>query len=331
MAAMAKVPTKFMISLHTDLVEKNLANSTVSDYLARLVRINNGNVFNNLGFLKQKDSVMEWLSQYEDSSRSKYLSAIVTCLTALGISTQHLYKTTYQFYKVKLDECLGKLDEIDPHIKTPKEQENFVSWDEVIAKREVLKNKVDLFKGDKNLDLENFQTLVQYLILCLYSMIPPRRNKDFQNMRIILKGSTEGLPTESNYLDLSEGQFIFNQYKTQKFYGSQTEDIPEDLMEVIMIWLKHHPALVGRNAKPKDIPLFISYNGGQEVLVNYVTLRLNRIFKPKKVSTCILRHAYINHKLGNVFAEEESHMAEREELAEEMGHSVDMQHRYWKK
>ena len=62
---------------------------------------------------------------------------------------------------------------------------------------------------------------------------------------------------------------------------------------------------------------------------NDITKQLNAIFKPKKVSVNMLRHSYLTHFYGNQAGTPP--LTVISELAEKMGHSVEMSLKYIKK
>ena len=331
------VPTKFMETLKDTLIrERNLATSSANTYLSNLVLLNDKQAFNNLGFLKRnKEKIMEHLSQFAETTEQNYLTAIVSALSTH--KDQHLYKTIYKYYQDILKEKLGVKDEEDTTEKTEKQIDNWVTWEECENKWKELREEVDKFKHDKSISKRNFETLINYLILSLYVLIPPRRNKDYLCMYVLIKDTPESElePEIKNYLDLSNEELIFNQYKTKKFYGVQKEKVPEALMEVFRTWLKFHPTLNGIAKKSREVKLFVNAEGIAQNLDNFITLRLNKIFK-KKVGCTMLRHVYITH----MFGEEYTEMVKlkktllnkgADKTAEAMGHSMEMAAKYSKK
>jgi hypothetical protein len=242
------------------------------------------------------------------------------------IKEQHLYKTIYKFYSELLKEKLDKRDGVDKKEMTETQKENWLSWEDVDKKYKELKADVDKFKGDKSISRKNFETLVDYLVLSLYFLVPPRRNMDYLTMYVLLRDAKpeELEPEIKNYLDLQNQEFIFNQYKTKRFYGQQKEAIPDELMEVIRIWLKFHPTLNGMTGKKaREVKLFVNHEGIAQTLVNFVTLRLNKIFG-RKVASTLLRHIFITHKFGDEFEE-------MSKTANAMGHSLSEQRDYAKR
>ena len=318
-------PTKYMQELKAKMIEdRKIAESTANTYISNLVLLNEKQAFNNLGFLKKrKAEIMEHLTQYSDNTEMNYLSCIVSALSTR--KEEHLYKTIYKFYQGELNDRLGKRDEVDTSVKTETQKENWLTWLEVMERWNELKDEVDKFKGDKSITKRNYETLLNFLVLSLYVLIPPRRNKDYLHMYVLLKNDGRPLEPEiKNYLNVADEEMIFNCYKTAKHYGTQVEKIPENLMDVIRIWLKFHPLLNGvSGSKPREVKLFVSVDGSPVHLDNFITYRLNRIFD-RKVASTMLRHIYITSQYG----EEYEKMVK---TAKAMGHSVSEQKDYIKK
>jgi len=65
------------------------------------------------------------------------------------------------------------------------------------------------------LSAEDHKTLLDAVVLSLYTLFPPRRNQDYQRMDVIAKW-TEETPKDRNYYDVKGKQFVFNTYKTAK-------------------------------------------------------------------------------------------------------------------
>lgn len=336
MASSRITPTKYMTELRDQLIkERGVADSTANTYIANLVLLNNKTTFNNLGFLKKnKDLILEHLSQYADSTEQNYLSAIVSALSTR--KDDHLYKTIYRTYKEILNEKLGKRDEIDSSVKTESQKENWIDWEDVLKKWNELDEEVSIFKGDKSITKKNFEILLDYLVLSLYVLIPPRRNKDYMLMYILLKKDDKPLEPEiKNYLDIENEEMVFNHYKTAKHYGVQIEKIPEEMLNVIKIWIKFHPHLHGITRKPREVKLFVNEQGTSFNLDNFITYRLNKIFG-RKISSTLLRHSYLTGKFGaeyNEITKLEKIIKEKgsEDIAKAMGHSTREQKDYVKK
>jgi integrase len=128
--------------------------------------------------------------------------------------------------------------------------------------------------------------------------------------------------TNINYIDYTHKRFIFNTYKTAKFTGQTIEDIPNKLFECINMYIALHPILKG-NTDNMNTRFLVAFNGRPLTISNDMTRILNDIFN-KNIGVTMLRHVFITHKFGDL-------KREREDIANKMGHSTDMQDIYIKK
>ena len=101
-----------------------------------------------------------------------------------------------------------------------------------------------------------------------------------------------------------------NQYKTDKTYGQKIIDIPSHILKLIERWMKYN----------KSGFLLINIRQSDPMTKNGLTKYINKIFKPKKVSTTILRKVYLSDKYPVVY--------DRKDMKNDayvMGHSIDTQ------
>ena len=117
---------------------------------------------------------------------------------------------------------------------------------------------------------------------------------------------------EHNYFDPKTNKFIFNVYKTDNKYGEQVIDVPQELLEVLELYIRFHPLVKKKN--PENVPLLVNYSGVPFKAQNAITRILNKIFK-KNISSSMLRHIYLSSKYG-------PELKEREKDASLMAHSV---------
>lgn len=313
--------TKFMGKLKKQLmIERQITESSADAYLRLLVQLNNKNGFTNLLFLRDVKGIEAKLLQYMKSTQKNYISAICS---VLSLQKGKQYQKLYAEYSDMLDDLRDEIVEErgDTKEKTEKEEKNWIDWEDVIAKRDEYELAVEKFEDEKTITAEQYETLLAYLILCLYTYIAPRRNADFQKM-VVVRQWNESMPENKNYLDLYGQKFIFNVYKTVKFYGQQIIAIPEDseLREAIIVYLKHNPGYKSSKNKSVEFPFLMKQDGTPLTVVNAITRILNRVFG-RNVGVSMLRHSYLSQKYGGA-------LSEREEDAEAMAHSVEEQAKY---
>lgn len=311
--------TDFATTLHKELMEtKKVAESTATAYIKTLTILNEKKPLKNLNFLKKTEEVLKKVSEYADSTQKAILATLVSVLS-LHTETSSK-KKLYELYKEKM---MGKVEEVkkvetaNEGKKTAKQSENWMTWEDVNAKKNELKTEVDATKGKKTLLVRDFEHLLSYLILSLYTEIQPRRNQDYSQM-LIVKSWKESDPLEHNYYDIKGKRFIFNKFKTAKTYGRQIVDLPESLIEVLKMWVKRHP--LAKEMKTA-YPLLVDEKGEPLSAVNAITRILNKIFG-KKVGSSMLRHIFITEKYGGT-------KEEQKKDADAMAHSVSEQQKVY--
>lgn len=303
-----------MMQLHRELMkEREIADVTASQYIRSLYSLNNSNSFNNLAWLKNKESIGNRLAEFADSTQKTLLSVIVSTLSL--VKEKQTYKRIYTHYYNEMMEKAKENGERDTSKKSEREEANWISWEVVKAHEDRLAKDVAGFKG-KELTLNEWDTILSYVVLSLYTQFEPRRNQDYQLMYVV-KTPKQATDESKNYLTLAEPrQFIFHKYKTAKTHGTQTFDVPSGLSKVLDAYLAWHP--LARSKKSSEFPLLIHKDGSMLNAVNAMTRVLNRIFG-KRVGSTMLRHIYLSAKYD---------VDEMNETAEKMGHTGNMQREY---
>ena len=322
---MAFVVSKYMMKLRQDLIDKkNTTESTADTYIRLLVQLNNKKSFNNISFLKDINRVKEYISKYALSTRKNFVSGICSILSMYKDSST--YKKIYADYTVLLNELRNQQDKErgDTSEKTEKEKENWVEWEDVEKKRDEILKEINGFVNQKNITAGQYETLMAYMLLCLYTYLPPRRNADFQQMYVVREWNDK-MPTDRNYLDLHNQQFIFNVYKTAKKHGQQKAEIPDDspLREAIIFYLKHNAHYRASKNKSTEFRFLTKQDGTPLTSVNVITRVLNKLFK-KRVGSSMLRHSYLSKKYGKV-------LEEMKEDSDMMAHDTNTQKTYIRK
>lgn len=307
--------TAFKLDLEKNFQNKNISQSSINLYLRNLEKLNDDEPLKNLNFLSPLENIVKKLENYKPNTFRGYLISICS---ALHFETSKKMKKLYEEYYnllMKTNKNLKEKEKLQE--KSESQKENWIDWEEVEKKHKVLEELVNKFKDVKEINQHKYNILLEYVILSLYYFFPPKRNQDWALMNIIFK-EEPNLPTDKNYLDYSNKQFIFNKYKTSKSKGELIENIPEKLMEVINLYFKFHPLLKGKKiTKTTNVPFLVYYDGKDFTSVNSITRILNRIFN-KKIGSSMLRHIYTTSKYGNI-------VKEMKEDAQIMGHNIETQ------
>ena len=306
--------TPFMMELHKELRNKReIADSTASQYIRTLYSLNSELPFKNLAWLKNTASVELRLENYAESTQKSMLSTIVSTLSIVKSSS---YKKVFAYWYNRMMEKVNDSNQKDTSQKTPKQEKNWLSWDVILAHEKRLGSEVHELVKKKSLNPSEWQTVLAYMVLSLYTKFSPRRNQDYQFMKIV-KTPKQAEDKDSNYFVLDTKQFIFNKYKTATSHGEQVFDVPQDLVDAILLYCKAHPL---KPTMKSPFQFLVLHDGSPLPSVNSITRILNKIFG-KNVGTTMLRHIYLSHKYD---------VTEMNEDAEKMGHTSGMQHEYMK-
>jgi hypothetical protein len=180
---------------------KDLSKSSLDSYKAKLKKLNNNNIVKNLNFLNNVENIKDIIKDYKPNTQRNYIIAIASVLKCfLNNNRTKKAENLYKQYSTILDEYNANLK--DQTAMTDTEHKNWIKQDELEGIYNDLKSK---HKNDK-------QTFQNYLLLSLYYLQAPRRNKDYQLLKITSKYN-DGLSNEFNYLDIKKKKFIFNNYK----------------------------------------------------------------------------------------------------------------------
>jgi hypothetical protein len=288
--------------------DANISQSSQKLYFSNLRRLNGGSPLTDFKFLDKPEAIADKLKDYAPTTQRNFLIAIVSALNLGG--TQPKHKKLYSRY---YDLMLNKNKEVKEIKHDP---EGLPKWNDITEKRNALAEQVKEFWTNKQISPLQYETLLKWVVVSLYTLQAPRRNGDYLNAFIVDKNSPQ-LAEDRNYITLKEPhEFVFHKYKTDKKYGTQTEPVQQELQHVLNVYYKHHPLLV-KGRLPKDTPAvkFLVYADGEPVSqLNAITRILNSALG-KGTGSSKLRHAYLTDKYGKI-------SEEQAEDAEKMGHSV---------
>ena len=184
--------------------DKPISDSSKKLYTRNLMKLNNDQPITNFNFLKDPKSILNIIKEYKPTTQRSYIIAICTVLK--NSKHQDLYNKYFEILSNFDNQLKVRTD------KTDKQEKNWLSNDNIDKISNELKSKVVKKVRNK----EEYNTLLNYMVLSLYTLHPPRRNIDYSLMKI----SNNMDDDMFNYLDMDKEQFIFNNYKTQGKYNS---------------------------------------------------------------------------------------------------------------
>lgn len=325
----------FTEELISKLKGRGIADSSVALYVRNMEKLNGNKSLNNLNFLKKYPDIIEKLKVYKPNTQRGFLISIVSSLTCFK-GEKGVDKLLKRYYDTMI--ALTKNINSTAHNgeKTETQNDNWEDWSQVKETYEALK-KSALENISSPITEGEYNRLLDLVVLSLYVLNPPRRNSDYNNMKVVSQYTPEVADalSGSNILDWNSKRFIFRRYKTAKTYGETIIPIPPELQHILTIYfdkkgiLRHlQPPVVKKGKKTIQpsvfIEPFLTFWNDKPFVINSITRILNRIFG-KRIGSSMLRHIYTTNKFGK-------QLEEQEKVAEQMGHSVgEMNQTYIKK
>jgi hypothetical protein len=295
-----------MTKMENILMSEGLTENTASQYVKRLMLLNNGKKFTSIAFLRKSKDIMEYMrddKKFSASSMESYLGMIISVLKKLPSKMNEKARKQYEEILEKPDEYFTKRDrtvKTENQEKSWLDKETFEKYvDEAREKGLTASRKTKVFTT------RDYNAVLEYFLISLYTLLPPRRNKDYQLMKI----DTE----EGNRLDTKTKEFIFTDYKTSGKYGEQKLDLNEypEFLKVLKIYMKRRPN--------ETDDLLVFHDGKGFTQTNTITRLLNKIFGGNKVGSTAIRSMYLTSKYGGEQNEE------MKKDADQMGHSIQTQ------
>jgi integrase len=255
----------------------NVTESSIKTYTSIVSKLCKrlGLEFSPLVFIDNKSILMNYLKDVPISTQRSVISAIIAIHEDEDF--KELLDRANQDYNA--EKATGK--------KTDKEEQNWVTQNEIADKLKELRRLYKSTSSKKEKSSKDYQVLQNYVILALTSgyYIPPRRLSDFTNLKI-----NNINPESDNYIK-DYNILILNVYKTSKKYGEQEVSLPKKLVKIIDKFIEQTKHI------NREYLLFDNYfNPLTSVKLNQ---RLNSIFDGKKISTNNFRHSYLTENFGD--------------------------------
>jgi integrase len=213
-----------------------------------------------------------------------------------------LHKGNEEIKKLMVEDQKEVNKQIATHKKSDKQEENWLDYNE-IKKRVDNKLKLTkaLFTSKEKLSDKEYNDIILTMILLLttgyYETMPPRRNMDMNELKF------RNYSNDDNYI--TKTHFVFNKYKTSKYYGEEKIEIPKEMKPILNNYLRHRKMYEG------DYLLNPQGYSENKFKSNDMGKYLNKFFG-LKIGTSMLRHIFISHYID---------IKKIKDNADKMGHS----------
>ena len=268
--------------------DKPISENSEKLYTRNLEKLNDNKPVTELKYLKNIKEVLSKIQKYKPTTQRSFIIAICTVLKN---NDDKLYNQYYEILSKMNNDLKVNVD------KSDKQNKNWIESDKIDGIYENLRKAVT--NKSKTGAKESYDSLLHYMILSLYVLIPPRRNLDY----VLLVISSDMSDKKFNYLDFTKKQFIFNNYKTQGTYESVIIDIPDDLFKVIKSYMLKHPHKAKLNNKKYHIHFLVNFYGEEIDKSTQMTKLLNSIFGGLKIGNSMLRNMYLTNRYSGMMKE----------------------------
>ena len=262
--------------------------------------------------IEHTDDIVEHFKDLEPKLRKTRLSALIVFLDNPKEITEDALKTMDVFRKQMMKDGAEYSRELRLQEKTPKQEDGWMDWNDIITNYKNLEKEVSYFKTQTSLTKQQFKRVQMFVLLSCLLLIPPRRSTDY----VMFKIRNEDI-NKDNFMETKgrKSYFVFNTYKTAKKYGKETIEIPTALKNIINRW-----KLINKNDY-----LLVNSNMDKKINATQLNSMLYDYFN-KPLSTSLIRHIFLSEKYKNVPA-----LQEMQKTADEMGHSLTQALEYVKK
>jgi hypothetical protein len=236
------------------------------------------------------DKIIQMLTEkYKTSTLPNCISGIIWNLDLLYKDSTYdksyitSIKDKYTLLNSKLISDNFKISFSNNKTLSEREEKTFQKWEDII-------NMYDIMRI--NLDKNNFNSFLEFVIISLYVLHPPVR-ADYANMKVFIDDSFVPTNYKENYCVIQTNpRFVFNKYKTSKKYGTKIINMNDELHNIILDW-------VNINTSEYLLTSYIQYkNEFKPFTEETLSHRIPLIFKkytgiPSTINT--MRHSYITH------------------------------------
>jgi hypothetical protein len=275
------IANKKNIELFGGAREKPLSEGTIKTYTIKLNKLNDDKIITDLKFLKETDAILAKINNVTNpNTRRTFIIAIVAVLKG-----NKKFAKEFEIYHKYMMDINGVLNKESFKSEKTKEKQTKVNMEELYKNYDELKQVITEIGKKRKVTEEQYEKLRLLVIQSLYLTIAPRRIQDYALMLV-------EKPTEDKQFNYYyDGKFYFNSYKTKDAFKQQVIDIPQELQDVIKIWLKF---------KSNDNNYLIVKKSGKPYTAQELSNDIKVIFNNQSMGSSVLRNVYLSSKYGDV-------------------------------
>jgi len=191
------------------LESRQLSQNSIKLYKHNLLKLNDNKPNKSFHYLKNMEDILDKIKELKPTTECSYIKSIWSVLRDIP-KYKKLYDEYFELLKKYNNDLKVNTD------KSENQEKNWISQEEVFEVHQKLKeDEKELLNKKRKIDKSTFHKLLHYMILSLYTLISPRRNKDYSLMEV----SSDRNDDNYNYLVMDKKKnfkFVLNKYKTDK-------------------------------------------------------------------------------------------------------------------
>lgn len=293
-----------------------IGETTKKIYHANLKKLKEHEIIYEGNETRSVKSIVEYIRTLglSESSVKSYLSAIKWDLIDVKKIEPNKFTDELSEYITNINNALQNKE--NENEMTSKQKNIYVNWDDILATYDELKKKYQ----------SSFEDHKNFVLLSLYVLFPPRRVLDYSQLFVSTSNNVNINKKLSDHYDVKNyyvrdsKQFIFNNWKGKSNpigdeikFKQQHFTVPNNLCNVLNKFIdkyKIEGSLLNMTEK-------------------MLSDRIKKIFKKyqnKSATINIIRHSFITNFINKPLITKKIRL----EIAEKMGHSLNMQLGYYK-
>lgn len=246
----------------------------------------------NISILNNYKKNNKWIN--EQNYKISTLKSWYIALFSLSKNEKNVNDKALEFYHENMIKLRNKNNkEIKKNIKSKKQSEEWVDYEELKKIPTLLKNILSSINEKEN-KKKYYRTYTDYVIISLYTLIPPLR-LDYFKMYIFDKEQLRYYP---RYMEINKKKkqikIHLNEFKNVNKIGKQVIEINnKELINIIINYINFKE----KNNYKTELLLYSITNKGEEVEFTSNTFgrKVERIFQKyigKKITVGLVRHLY---------------------------------------
>lgn len=214
--------------IYNSFKDSNLSHRSKLLYVNRLLKLDPSGGESGINYFTNTSNILNKIKNESLTTKKTSLAAVLSLFKFQKKQTKKILEAM----KIYRDELSKINEEISSksNLISEKKKENWVSKEDIVKKQRLYKRRFNKItkKDYKDITDNEYKTVLEYVILSLYTLNVPRRDRDYYLMYIN--------SDNHNSFDINNKVFIFRDYKDMKALGTQIIPVNRELYNILKIY-----------------------------------------------------------------------------------------------